>query len=277
MYQKVLAAVNENVNSEIAGRYAKHLARVAGAKLILCSVREPRQTDRSFELARDAVRRLQQQARESGVETECRYESGDPTERLRAIVSDEGVDLLFAAMRRRWAKKRIMPGKNAGRRLLRLPCSVALVHVVHMGRIHPHDILVPLKERIEHIPERAEFLALLTKAFEAKVHLYHVTRPLSRFFHGEMHLTPLQWEERVPPDIARFIGHLESRGIEHEKRLSPGSTGKSIAIEASSRRRDLIIMGASERGLIDLFLGGDPVREVLRETTCNLILLKPGP
>jgi nucleotide-binding universal stress UspA family protein len=276
MYRKILAAVNENVNSEVAGRYAKHLARVAGAKLILCSVREPRQTDRSFELARDAARRLQQQARDAGVEAECRYESGDPAERLRAIVAAEGVDLLFAAMRRRWARKRIVPGKHAGRRLLRLPCSVALVHVVHMGRIHPRDILVPLKEHIEHVPERAEFLALLAKAFEARVHLFHVTRPLSRFFHGETHLTPLQWEERVPPDIARFIGHLEGLGIEHEKRLSPGSTGKSIAIEASSRRRDLIIMGASERGLIDLFLGGDPVKEVLRETTCNLILLKPG-
>jgi nucleotide-binding universal stress UspA family protein len=276
MYRKVLAAVNENVNSEVAGRYARHLARVAGAKLILCSVREQHQTERSFELAREAARRLQQQAREAGVETECRFASGEPAERLREIVAAEGVDILFAAIRSRWTRKRIVPRRNAGRQLLRLPCSVALVHVVHMGRIHPRDILVPLKDHIEHIPERAEFLALLAKAFEAKVHLFHVTRPLTRFFHGEMHLTPLQWEERVPPDIARFIGHLEGLGIEHEKRLYPGSTGKSIAIEASSRRRDLIIMGASERGFLDLLLGGDPVHEVLRDTTCNLIILKPG-
>ena len=276
MYRTILAAVNEHVNSEVAARYAKHLARAAEAKLVICSIREPGQTEHAFGLAQEAAHRIQHSARETGVEAECLFEAGDAAERLQAIAAARGIDLLFAAMRRRDVRKRIVPWKSAARRLLRLPCSVALVHVVHMGRISPHDILVPLKKHMEHIPERAEFIALLTKAFEATVHLLHTTQPLTRFFLGERHLAPFAGEAGLSPDIERFIGHLESYGVGHDQRLLPGSAGTSITIEASSRRRDLIIMGASERGFLDLILGRDPVKEVLRETPCNVIILRPG-
>jgi nucleotide-binding universal stress UspA family protein len=86
----------------------------------------------------------------------------------------------------------------------------------------------------------------------------------------------VEWEQNVPADLARFVGHLDGYGVEHEKRFSPGIAGRSIAIEAASRRRDLIVMGASERGVLDFLLRGNPVEYVLRETPCNLIILKPG-
>jgi len=277
MYRKILAAVNEQVNSEVAGRFAKHLARAAGAKLFLCSVREPGQTERSFELAREAARRLQHASRELGVETESVFESGAVVEKIRSIVRTEGIDIVFMATRREDVQHRYYSGSTTARRLLlNLPCSVALVRIVHMGRIHPREILVPLKAHIDHIPDRAYFTALLARAFESKVHLFHVTKPFRKFFHGEIHLTPVEWEEKVPDDLSRFVGHLDGYGIEHEKRLAPGIAGRSIAIEAASRRRDLIVMGASKRGVLDLLRRGNPVEYVLRETPCNLIILKPG-
>ena len=277
MYRKILAAVNEHVNSEVAARYAKHLAKAAGAKLILCSVRQPGQTDAAFELARDAAKRLQHRARESDIDATCLFEEGDPVKRIRAVVLAEGIDLVFTATRREDVNHRIIRGGTTARRLLPgLPCSVALVRVVHMGRTHPREILVAVKKRIDHITERSEFTALLAKAFEAKVHLFHVTKPVKQFFHGEMHLTPVEWEQKVSSDLVRFISHLDGFGVEHDKRLLPGKAGKTIAIEAASRQRDLIIMGASERGIIDHILRRAPVEEVLRETPCNLIILKPG-
>jgi nucleotide-binding universal stress UspA family protein len=36
------------------------------------------------------------------------------------------------------------------------------------------------------------------------------------------------------------------------------------------------VMGASERGLVRSMIGGNPVEAVLRETPCNLMILKPG-
>jgi nucleotide-binding universal stress UspA family protein len=37
----------------------------------------------------------------------------------------------------------------------------------------------------------------------------------------------------------------------------------------------MVIMGASERSLLSSLIQGSPVERVLRETTCDLIILKP--
>jgi len=275
MYRTILAAVNEHVNSEIAGRYAKHLARITGARLLVCSVREPGQSESSFELARETSRRVQHAARDLGVETECLFREGNPVSEISDVVRNEGVDLAVIATRRQDVHRRFGRRAATTRKLLfKLPCSVALVRVVHLGRIHPSEILMPIKERIDDIPSRAYFAAMMAKAFDAKIHLFHVTRPMRKFFQGEQHLTPVEWDEKSSPDLARLISHLDGYQVQHEKRLTPGKAAKSIAIEAAARRRDLIIMGASKRGLLDLLLRGNPVEEVLRETPCNLIILR---
>lgn len=183
--------------------------------------------------------------------------------------------MVFAATRHEDVKKRFYAHTVARRLSLGLPCSVALVRVVHLGHVHPRTILVPLKARINHIPERAYFTALLAGAFNSNIHLFHATRPLTRFFHGEIHLTPVEWESRLPADILQFIEHLNRYEIVHEKRLIPGIAGRSITIEAAARKHELIIMGASERSLMKSFIRGNPVESVLRETTCDLVILRP--
>jgi len=275
MYRAILAAVNEHVNSEIAARYAKQLARITGARLFICSVHESGQSEHSFELAREAAKRIQHAAREVGVDAECVFLEGRPVAAISGFVRSRGVDLAVIATRRKDVHRRFGRRSGTTRRLfLRLPCSVALVRVVHMGRTHPSEILVPLKERINNIPSRAFFTAMLSKAFNAKIHLFHVTKPLRTFLTREPHLTPLEWEERLSPDLSRFISHLEGYQIEHEKRVTPGTAGKSITIEAAARRRDLIIMGASKRGLFSYLLRSSPVEELMRDTPCNLIILR---
>ena len=275
MYRKILAAVNEHVNSEIAARYALHLAKQANARIYFCSIGENGISGRDFRTAEEAVKRLSARARELGVPSECILKTGDPAAQLDKVAAAEEIDLVFAATRHEDVEKRFYARTTARRLLLRLACSVALVRVVHMGRIHPREILVPLKARIDHIPDRAEFTAMLARAFDAKVHLFHVTKPMKKFFRGEIHLTPIEWADTIPADISRFIGHIDSHGVEHEKKLIAGPAGRSIAIEAAARRRDLIIMGASDRGPLDFLLRGNPVEEVLRDTPCNLIILKP--
>lgn len=277
MYTRVLAAVNEHVNSEVAARYAKQLAKAAGAKLLLCAVAEGGHPEKDFELAREAVRRVQHAAHESGVESETVFERGDPVGRIREIVIRHGIDILLASTRHEDVKRRFYAGPTVARRLLHTaPCSVALVRVVHMGRIHPHEVLVPLKERIDRVPERAYFTAMLARSFDTTVHLFHAPRPVKRFFHEAARLQPPEREADLPPDIMRFIEHLDRYKVSHEKRLVQGMTGRSIAIEAASRRRDLIIMGAPTRGYLDYLLRGSPVEYVLRETPCNLVILRPG-
>jgi len=275
MYKKVLAAVNEHLNSEVSARYALHLAKEAGARIYFCSIAGNGLGKKSFHHAEEAVKRLSHRAQELGVQADCILETGNPIEQIKKIVAAEGIDIAFAATRREDVEKRFYARTVSRRLSLALPCSVALVRVVHMGRVHPKNILVPLKARIDHIAERARFAAIMARAFDARLSLLHAARPLGRFFHGEVHLTPLEWETRLPHDIVRFIDELDRQGIAHDKKLTPGAAGLTITIEAAAKRHDLIIMGASERSLLNSLIRGNPVERVLRETICDLIILRP--
>ncbi len=276
MYRKILTAVNEHLNSEITARYAMNLARVCDAKLYLCFIAERGLPSTSLENAEEAMRRIFIEASEMDLRAETITETGDPVRMVSEIVRQEGIDIVFASTRREDVEKRFFAGTVARRLLLNLTSSVALVRVVHIGRIHPKEILVPLKARIDHVEERAYFTAKIAQAFSSKTLLFHAPKPLSRFFHGEIHLSPLEWEKKLPDDIYHFMEHLRRYRVIHDGRLVPGVTGRTITIEASSKRHDLIIMGASERSLLSSILKGNPVEDVLRDTPCDLIILRPG-
>lgn len=275
MYKKILAAVNEHLNSEVAARYALHLAKENNAKFYVCFVAEKCMSQHNCRAAEDAAKRLFNEAMDLHVQAESIAEMGDPVADIRKIVQHENISLVFAATRREDIKRRFYAGTIARSLSLKLPCSVALVRVVHSGRVHPKRILVPLKARIDHVNERALFTRHMAHAFNSRVIVFHAPRPLTKFFHGEIHLTEPEWEERRSKDIAHFMTHLREHNIEHEGRLLPGKTARNITIEAFVKRHDLIIMGASERNLLTALLKGNPVEEVLRDTPCDLIILNP--
>lgn len=275
MYKKILSAVNEHLNSEITARYALNLARVCNAKFYICFIAQKDMSKVSFEKAQEAMKRLFVDAENVNIPVESITESGDPVREIGKIVRKDGIDIVFASTRREDVERRFYAGTIARSLSLHLPCSVALVRVVHTGRVHPHKILIPLKARINHIRERAYFAAKMAEVFNAKVFFFHVTKPITKFFHGELHLTPAQWEKRLPSDIKDFIEHLKRYEVAHEGRLVPGLAARSITIEAAAKRHDLIIMGASERSLLTFILEENPVEKVLRETPCDLIILKP--
>lgn len=273
-YKKIMAAVNEHVNSEISARYALDLARATGSKFYICFIAEKDTAKAALGHAEEAAKRLFLRAQELDICVESIFATGKPVEEIQKMVRSEAIDIVFAATRHKDVSKRFYEGSVALSLSLSLTCSVALVRIVHMGRIHPRKILVPLKARMGHISERAYFTAMLSSAFESSISLFHSAKPITRFFHGELNLTAVEWEKKVPGDMALFIGKLDTYGVAHEKILLAGKTGRNITIEAAARRHDLIIMGASERSLLSSLIKGNPVEEVLRDTPCNLIILK---
>lgn len=275
MYRKVLTAVNEHLNSEITAKYAVNLAQACGAKLYICFVAGKDQTDNEINSAGEAVKRIFIEAKKAGVDAEAITETGETCRKIGDIVRREQVDIVFLATRREDIEKRFYTGTTARRLSISLPCSVALVRIAHVGKIRPKEILVPLKARIGHIEERVYFTARIAQSFDSNVLLFHSPDPVTKFFQGEVHLTPLEWEEKLPRDISDFMERMRRFDIAYAGRAVPGKAGRVITIEAFARRHDLIIMGASERSLLSRILRGNPVEEVLRNTPCDLIILKP--
>jgi len=275
MYRKILAAVNEHLNSEVTARYALNLAQELHARLTICFVAEKGMSPQNRHAAAEAIQRLFDEALERNIQAESIVATGDPVAEIGKIVRQEKIGMVFAATRREDLEKRFYAGTVARSLSLKLPCSVALVRIVHSGRVRPRRILAPVKARINHVRERAAFVSHMAEAFGAKVYVFHTPKPLEKIFSGEIHLTPPEWEERMSHDIAQFMQYLKQQDIEHEGKHLPGRIARNITIEAFAKRHDLIIMGASERSLLASLLKGNPVEQVLRETPCDLIILKP--
>lgn len=275
MYRKILAAVNEFTNSEIAARYAIALAKSCRAMLSFAFVAEQNRGKEVFRHAEVALERLFIEAEKQEIEVESITERGDPLRKIRELVSQKKIDLVFTATRREDIEKRFFLKTLAREFMMKLQCSVAMVRVVRMGRGYPKHILVPLRGHITHMEERSCFVANLAQAFGSKVTLFHLSKPLVSYFHGEIHLSFSEREERMPKDMEKFTECLRRFGISHEKRTRDGSIAREITIEAAHKRNDLIVMGASERGLVRSITSGHPVETVLRETPCNLIIFRP--
>ncbi|MDP2799572.1 MAG: universal stress protein, partial [Deltaproteobacteria bacterium] len=168
-YKKILSAVNEHLNAEISARYAMSLARACEAKFYLCFVAGKGMSSAGLERAEDAMKRLFNAALAMNLQVESITKTGDPVKEIDKIVRQEKIDIVFASTRREDIKKRFYAGTIARGLSLKLPCSVALVRVVHMGKIQPRKILVPLKARIDHIAERAYLASKMAQDFGAKV------------------------------------------------------------------------------------------------------------
>ncbi|BCB97160.1 hypothetical protein JZK55_20820 [Dissulfurispira thermophila] len=121
MYKKILSAINEHINSEVAGRYALNLARICSAKLYLCFIAKRNLEISVLKKAEDALRRLFLEAERLGVDVESIIETGDPFQRITEIVKNEDVDILFAATRREDIKKRFYSGTLSRKLMLKLP------------------------------------------------------------------------------------------------------------------------------------------------------------
>jgi nucleotide-binding universal stress UspA family protein len=277
MYHTILAAVNEYTNSEAAARYAIGLSQACQARLILIFVAAEGVGLESIRHAEAALERLFLEASAKGLEVESVMRKGDPFRQINAVVREKAIDLAFSATRREDVSRRYFAKTLAQRLMLHLPCSVALVRVVHPGKIYPQKILVPFRGRPPHPKEKAFFVGKLAEAFGAAVTLFHAPESFTSFFRGMRQLSRVEMEKYVPQEIDRFISYLEQHRISPEKRLGQGWAGRAITIEAALQRNDLIIMGASERSLLESMIGGNPVEEVLRETPCNLIILLTRP
>src|SRR4030043_2480269 len=196
MYKRILAAVNEFTNSEIAARYAIALAKSCQARLSLVFVAEEKIGRDVFRHAESALERLFIEAEGQDIEVESITEKGDPLKKINAIVRGKNIDIVFTATRREDIQKRFFTKTLAREFMVKLPCSVAMVRVVRMGRMHPKNILVPLRGHITHLDERSCFVARLAQAFHSSVTLFHLARPITSFFHGETLLKPAQMEKR---------------------------------------------------------------------------------
>jgi nucleotide-binding universal stress UspA family protein len=156
------------------------------------------------------------------------------------------------------------PQRHMVAQLLRtIKTDLAIMRVITLAKPHPGRILVPLGTSISDKGRRLLFVSELARSFHAQVTLFHL-------FAGSD-------GQKMPADILQFRLQLEQRHVQVQERSGRGQISKSIRVEAVTRQNDLVILGASGRGVLRRIFFGNPAGDVMHQPPCNTILFRAAP
>lgn len=255
-YRKIFAIIDEHTVSTVIARYAISLAAACKAELVLYAAHDKgshENTDRHLD-------HLVTIASDVGIHVIRIIEVGNVSALLPKRVLAEKADLVFYPL---------TPHKRYGadlqqrtvRQLLRtIKPDLAIMRVITMARPHPGHILVPLGNVISNKERRLLFVTELAKSFHAQVTLYH--------------LFAARDVKTMPDAITEFGKQLHLQDVKVLQRSGSGVLGKAITVEAITRHHDLIIVGASKRGVLRRIFFGNPAGDVMHQPPCNTILFR---
>lgn len=261
-YRTILAVINEHTGSTVSARYAMALALSGGSELVLyCAHGEGsagmavRHTDRHMDhlfedaLALDiAVTRI--------------TETGTITRLLPHRAQAEGADLVFYPLTPEERYGATLQRQAAHHLLRTIRADLAVMRIMHMGKPHPHRILVPIGGVVSDREQRVRFVAALAKGFHSQVTLFH---------------RPEIGQQDLPDDFVVMRNELRLRHLPVLERSGSGHIARAIALEAVSHHNDLIVLGATERGTLRRLFFGNPAGDVMHAPPCNAILFRPAP
>ena len=269
MYRRILTAVDESFNAHAAARYAMALAQACGATLFVAGVLTPTMTGTEEGAMAQSAGALVSEAAERGVPAHLLMERGDVVKVLNDLARTHHIDVVMTASRRHDVEQRYFL-RTAPQRLMGvIRCSLIIVRVVHLGLLaRPWQILVPVLGGAFDHAERTYVVSQLAAHFHAKLAVFHTFEQVRR--RGQA--VP---QEAGTRHVGPFLERLREAGIEPQVRIVAGPlVGEAIMQEAARHRQDLIIMGASQRGLFSTWRRGNPVEDVMHRTPCDLFVCR---
>lgn len=259
-YRKIFSVVTEHTASTVTARYALSLAMACQAELVFYAAHDEGSSEELLLHTDRHLDHLFSAAFDLDLPVARITESGDLATLLPLRVLAERADLVFYPL---------APCERYGSNLQRhtvhhllrtIRSDLAIMRVVHLAKPHPGHILMPLSANDLDRERRLVFITELAKSFQAQVTLLHLSK---------------QHDPKGTPDhLTRFSRHLQQQHVTVLERSGTGPAGRVITLEAITRHNDLIVLGASERGLLKRLFFGNPAGDVMHQPPCNTILFR---
>ncbi|HIJ86771.1 MAG TPA: universal stress protein [Desulfuromonadales bacterium] len=259
-YRTIVTVVNEHTISMVIARYAIALAAAGKTNLVLYAVDDDGSDQTVLQRSARHQDHLYSVASELGISVTRIREVGKIATLLPKRVVLEKADLVFYPLT---PYKRF--GADRQRLLLHtllqsIRTDLAIMRVVTLARPHPGHILVPLGKNISGKEHRLLFISELASCFHAEITL--------------LHLFAERDKPTMPDEIHQFRKLLEQRHISVHERSGQGQIGRAITVEAVTRQNDLVVLGASGRGVVRRLFFGNPAGDVMQQPPCNTILFQ---
>lgn len=259
-YRKIISVVTEHTASTVTARYAISLAIASGAELVFYAAHDEGSSE-SVVLHTDRhLDHLFAVAFKLEIPVTRITEAGNIGKLLPIRVQAEKADLVFYPLTP-YERYGANLQRHTVHHLLRtVKSDLSITRVVHMAKPHPRHILMPLGKTVRDSERRLLFITELAKSFHSQVTL--------------LHLSATRDARGMPEVVTRFRKLLQQQHVTVLERSGSGQIGKSIALEAITRHNDLIVLGASERGVLRRLLFGNPAGDVMHQPPCNTILFR---
>jgi nucleotide-binding universal stress UspA family protein len=280
--------------SDIAGRaldYAISLARQHRARLHVLEVVEAlpegaTETSGIYKLPADLDRagrgELGEFVRHTGhsdVVVDIRLRQGDVVPKVLDEAASLDADLIVLGTHGRGGFQRLTLGSVAERVLRRAGRPVL---AVPPGDRHPADaplrtILCPT-DFSDPARSAAEYAMFVAAASQAELVLMTVFEWPFGETHGPDAVGELRrsLEAEAADQLTALAGSLPASGVTVRTKVASGKPSREILEVASHQAADLVVMGLSGRGAVDLALLGSTTHQVLRQAPCP-VLTVPRP
>ena len=276
IYNKILAAVDGGFTAESAAKYAILIAEHCDAKLYLIFVITKNLDEKYVTLGRLSVERLVNYARSRGIEADGQIIQGPVVETIKSIVENHNIDLVISSTRHKDSKSRYFVRSISQKLMRSLSCSMIVIKVTHPGKtLHIQKILVPVMIGSYHAEERAYLISKLDSKARIRVLRVEKTSRTSALLttHDEKLRLRSMGRELLQP-LAKELSNYDIPADMYVD-MAP-NYAEAVLRNAAAGHFDLIIIGATNKDIIRQIVQGNPVEEILRKTSCDVIIWHPG-
>jgi nucleotide-binding universal stress UspA family protein len=124
--------------------------------------------------------------------------------------------------------------------------------------------------------EAHEAACMLARQHQARLIVMHVAeQPVITYFEKASELSPEEFQQKLWNTLRE--PREEEAGLQVEHRIEDGDPVKRIVRAAEENHVDLIVMGASGRTGLFRWLTTSVTDEIVRNSPCSVLLVKPGP
>jgi nucleotide-binding universal stress UspA family protein len=275
-YNKILAAVDGGFTAESAAKYAILIAEQSNAKLDVIFVITKNLDEKDINLGTLSVEKLVKCAISRGIEADGQIIHGPVVETIRSIVETRNIDLVVSSTRHKDRKQRYFVRSISQKLMRSLSCSMIVVKVAHPGKtLHIKKILVPVIIGSYHVAERAYLISKLdSKARIRVLRVEKISRASALLKTHNEKLSLRSMGRTLLQPLAKELANYDIPSEMHVD-LAP-NYAKAVLRNAAAGHFDLIIMGATKRDIIRQIVQGNPVEDILRKTSCDVIIWHPG-
>jgi nucleotide-binding universal stress UspA family protein len=259
-YRTIFSVVNEHTLSTVIARYAIALASSSKAGLVLYTAHERDCDEAILQRTGRHQEHLHTIASELGITVTQITDVGNICTLLPDRVQAEKADLVFYPLTPYKRYGADLQRHTVRRLQLTIRTDLAIMRVISLARPHPGQILVPLGKTVTGMERRLKFVTELAMCFQARVTLFHL------FADNE--------PRGMPDDITLIRKQLQQHHVTVQERSGKGQIGRAITVEAVTRQNDLIVLGASGRGLFRRMFFGNPAGDVMNQPPCNTVLFQ---